>query len=303
VLKGHLHVGGQVVPGRFWAVTAAGKAWVALPRQGSAVWGVGTTAHALRRGAEARLSADGRYLVVSSGSEACLGYDARRSTCVVRLLDATGKVAPRRLTIRRTMGRPGTAMQVEVLGVTDQGAVVLNRFADHSWDDLVWDAAGGAHGTQPLTYLPPSRDWAVQGWEQGGFGPAGFEFSTGSGPERWLGEIVDGQLRPRVRLPENTTPGPGARWVLGTAWQQTRPGSASGPRTTRVLRAWRPQRRGKPVRLRAPHGWSFAQDTGPSPVSWESADAFLALLVDARQGGDRLARCDIPLATCVTLAD
>ena len=33
------------------------------------------------------------------------------------------------------------------------------------------------------------------------------------------------------------------------------------------------------------------------------ADTFLALVLDARKGGDRLARCDIRLATCVTVED
>ena len=34
-------------------------------------------------------------------------------------------------------------------------------------------------------------------------------------------------------------------------------------------------------------------------VFWEDADTFVARVVDSRQSGDRLARCDMPLGTCV----
>ena len=293
VLRRRLHVGGQALPGRFYGVTARGDAWVALSVQGATSWGVGATAHRLPNGERGWLSTDGRYLLTASRWEDC-GDDAGRHTCVIRLLDTSGEEPTRRLVMRRT---------IEVVGVTDQGVVVLTEGAALRWDELVWDAAGGADAVQSLEDSPPMTEWAMQGWEPGGFGLAGFEFSVGNVPGRWLGEIVDGQLRPRLRLRDNTEPGPGGRWVLGNPWMQTPAAQLPGPRTSRILRAWRLKAPGKPVRLRAPGGWSFAEaDAAPSVVFWESADAFLALVLDARKGGDRLARCDIPLATCVTVA-
>ena len=294
VLKRRLHVDGQVLPGRFDLVTARGDTWVALSVQGSTSWGVGTTAHRLPDGARGWLSPEGRYLLTASRWEDC-GDDGGRHTCVIRLLDTSGEEPARRLVMRRT---------IEVVGVTDQGVVVLTEGAALRWDELVWDAAGGARAVQPLEDSPPMTEWAMQGWEPGGFGLAGFEFSAGNVPGRWLGDIVDGQLRPRLRLPDNTEPGPGGRWVLGNPWMQTPAAQLPGPRTTRILRAWKLERPGQPVQLLAPRGWSFAEaDASPSVVFWESADTFLALVLDARKGGDRLARCDIPLATCVTVED
>ena len=293
VLRRRLHVGGQVLPGRFYGVTARGDAWVALSVQGSTFWGVGTTAHRLPNGARGWLSTDGRYLLTASRWDVCGGDGGH--TCVIRLLDASGEEPTRRLVMRRP---------IEVVGVTDQGVVVLTEGAALRWDELLWDAAGGAHSVQSLEDSPPMTEWAMQGWEPGGFGLAGFQFSAGNVPGQWLGDIIDGQLRPRLRLPDNTEPGPGGRWVLGNPWMQTPAAQLPGPRTTRILRAWSLKRPGKPVRLRAPRGWSFAAAAAdPSLVFWESADAFLALVVDTREGGDRLARCDIPLATCVTVAD
>lgn len=293
VLRRRLHVGGQVLPGRFHLVTARGDAWVALSVQGSTFWGVGTTAHRLPHGERGWLSTDGRYLLTASRWEDC-GGDGRHS-CVIRLVDTSGEEPSRRLVMRRT---------IEVVGVTDQGVVVLTEGAALRWDELLWDAAGGADAVQSLEDSPPMTEWAMQGWEPGGFGLAGFEFSAGNVPGQWLGDIVDGQLRPRLRLPDNTEPGPGGTWVLGNPWMQTPAAQLPGPRTTRILRAWSLKRLGKPVQLRAPSGWSFAEaDAHPSVVFWESADAFLALVLDARKGGDRLARCDIPLATCVTVSE
>ena len=293
VLRRRLHVGGQVLPGRFYGVTARGDAWVALSVQGSTSWGVGTTAHRLPHGERGWLSTDGRYLLTASRWDAC-GGDGRHS-CVIRLWDTSGEEATRRLVMHRT---------VEVVGVTDRGVVMLTEGASLRWDELLWDAAGGAHTVQSLEDSPPMTEWAMQGWEPAGFGLAGFQFSAGNVPGQWLGEIVDGQLRPRLRLPDNTEPGPGGRWVLGNPWMQTPAAQFPGPRTTRTLSAWRLERPGKPVRLRAPRGWFFAEAAASgSPVFWEGADTFLALVLDARKGGDRLARCDIPLATCVTVAD
>ena len=294
VLKRRLHVGGQSLPGRFYGVTARGDAWVALSVQGATFWGVGTTTHRLPNGERGWLSTDGRYLLTASRWDDC-GDDAGRHTCVIRLLDTSGEAPTRRLVMRRT---------IEVVGVTDQGVVVLTEGAALRWDELVWDAAGGAHTVQSLQESPPMTEWAMQGWEPGGFGLAGFQFSAGNVPGQWLGDIVDGQVRPRLRLPDNTEPGPGGGWVLGNPWMQTPAAAVSGQRTSRVLRAWSLKRPGKAVQLRAPRGWFFAAAAAdPSVVFWESADAFLALVLDARKGGDRLARCDIPLATCVTIGD
>ena len=56
------------------------------------------------------------------------------------------------------------------------------------------------------------------------------------------------------------------------------------------------------VRLHAPRGWSFAASGDGNVVFWESPAAFLVLVVDSRMGGDRLTRCNLPLATCVLVA-
>jgi hypothetical protein len=147
----------------------------------------------------------------------------------------------------------------------------------------------------------------MQGWEPNGFGHAGFELHTGNVPGRWLGEIVDGEVRLRFPIPEDAEPGPGGAWVLATRWlvrfyQRHELKGALEPTTpTLRLRALgKLGRLGDPVPLHAPTGWFFARaTTADEVVFWESADAFLARVVDSRQSGDRLARCDLPLATCV----
>jgi hypothetical protein len=285
-LKGRLHLGDQVVPGRFGVVTTRGRTWVAYSMDETMVWGMGADVHRLPNGGRGWLSPSGRYLLTASRWEDC-GDDDGKQICVIRLLDTTGAEPTRRLVLRRP---------IEVVGVSNQGVVVLTESAALRWDELVWDAAGGASAEQTLTDSPPMTEWAMKGWEPIGFGHAGFEFTNSLG--HWLGKIVDGELRPLHRLPATETePGPGGKWAVDTAWPPTH----SHPATKQVLRAWRLQGHAKPARLRAPRGWSFAQT--PTPVVWESADTFLAVVVDSRKGGDRLARCDIPLATCVTVAD
>ncbi len=292
VLKGRLHVGEQVLPGRFYSVTARGDAWITDSGRESAFWGVGTTAHRLPAGDRGWLSTDGRYLLTASPWEDC-GDDDVEPACALRLLDTTGQEPTRHLVMRRP---------IEVVGVTNQGVVVLTESAARRWDELVWDAASGDATVKTLVDSPPMREWAMQGWEPREFGPAGFEFNAGNVPGRWLGEIVDGELRPRLRLPDYTEPGPGGTWALGTRWLDVRPPAAQGLATTRTLRAWRVKGSGTPVQLRAPRGWSFAQAAaGASAVFWEDPDTFLALVVDSRMGGDRLARCVIPRAFCVIL--
>ena len=70
--------------------------------------------------------------------------------------------------------------------------------------------------------------------------------------------------------------------------------------TLRVRTLGKRGRLGAPVPLYAPTGWFFARATpADDVVFWEDADTFLARVVDSRQSGDRLARCDLPLATCV----
>src|SRR5690348_9733097 len=49
-LKGRLHVGDQVIPGRFGVVTARAGAWVAYSMDGTMVWGKGAEAHRLPNG-------------------------------------------------------------------------------------------------------------------------------------------------------------------------------------------------------------------------------------------------------------
>jgi hypothetical protein len=249
------------------------------------VWGRGADAHRLPNGGRGWLSPSGRYLLTASRWEDC-GDDGKQ-ICVIRVRDITGAEPGRRLVVRRP---------IEIVGVSDQGLVVLTESAAVRWDELVWDAAGGARAERTLRDSPPMRKWAMKGWDPIGFGPGGFEFTNSLG--HWLGEIVDGELRPLRRLPAiEAEPGPGGKWAVDTAWPTTR----SYPATKQVLRAWRLKGHRKPARLPAPRGWSFVRTA--TPVMWENADTLLAVVVDSRKGGDRLVRCDLPLATCVTVAD
>jgi hypothetical protein len=252
------------------------------------VWGRGAEAHRLPNGERGWLSPSGRYLLTASRWEDCDGGDEGKQICVLRVLDTTRAEPTRRLVLRRP---------VDVFGVSDQGLVVLTGSTAFRWEGLLWDAAGGDRDVQPLRESTPMTTWAMQWWDPIGFGPAGFEFSSGNVPGHWLGEIVDGELRPLRRLPATEAePGPGGTWAVSTAWPTTH----SYPATKSVVRAWRLQGHAKQVRLRAPRGWSFAQTA--TPVVWESTETFLAVVVDSRKGGDRLARCHIPHATCVIVA-
>ena len=287
VLKDRLHVGDQVIPGRFGVLTTRGPTWVAYSMDEAMVWGRGAEAHPLPNGERGWLSPSGRYLLTASRWEDC-GSDEGKQICVLRVLDTTRAEPTRRLVLRRP---------VDVFGVSDQGLVVLTGSTAFRWEGLLWDAAGWDRDVQPLRESTPMTTWAMQWWDPIGFGPAGFEFSSGNVPGHWLGEIVDGELRPLRRLPATEAePGPGGTWAVSTAWPTTH----SYPATKPVVRAWRLQGHAKQVRLRAPRGWSFAQTA--TPVVWESAGTFLAVVVDSRKGGDRLARCHIPHATCVIVA-
>ena len=298
LLKGRLHVGREVMPGRYAGVIVRGKTWLGWKRwDGPRTWGTDTTAHRLPAVNAVELSSGGRFIATIGGGEHCEGVGLNREgrPCTVRLLDTSGAEAPRRL-VARTDG---------LVGVSDQGVVVLTEGAD----DLVWDATGGADRLVPIEDSPGMREWAMHDWEPGSFGNAGFEFFAPNVSQRWLGELVDGQVRARFRIPQDIELGPGGAWVLGNPWARGNWRNLKGALepTTRTLRARSLGKHGEfgsPVLLRAPAGWSFAR--GPLPgdvVFWEDADTFVARVVDARQGGDRLARCDIPLATCVPVVD
>lgn len=287
VLKDRLHVGGEVMPGRFGAVTARGDVWVANANDGTMFWGRGTEAHLIPDQARGWLSADGRYLLTASRTEDC-SDSFGKPTCVLRLHDLTGKQPERSLVLRRS---------VEVFGVSNRGLVMLTGATAFRWEPLLWDAARGARAVQPLRESPAMTSWAMQWWDPVGFGPAGFEFSGGNVSGHWLGVIVDGELRPRLQLPggNETEVGPGGKWVVSTAW----PDGRTYPATKQVIGAWMLGGNGKQVRLPAPPGWFFAETS--TPVSWESADDFLVMVVDTRKGGDRIARCNLPLATCAVI--
>ena len=258
VLKGRLHVGDLVVPGRFGVLTTAGDVWLAHRMDGPMAWGVGSSVHTLPVEAEAKLSTNGRWIAVSPGFDACMG-NTGATACTLRLLDTTGKDAPRRVTIRRTLSaRPGGTTQVDVLGVTGQGVVVVSVY-DGGWQERYWDALGGAQALQSQADDRNVTDWTQDSGQTG--------------------------------------VGPGGHWALKTAWAER--GSDFSRRTTRVLEARRITGRRTTVRLHAPRGWSFAPSESGNLVFWESPTAFLMLVVDSRRGGDRLTRCNIRLATCV----
>ncbi len=300
LLKGRLHVDGAVLPGRYAGVVVRGKTWLGWERwDGPWAWGTGATTHPLPEGIVAKLSPGGRYLATVTGGEHCegVGLNLEGRPCTVRLRDTSGAEPDRRLRVTRT---------VVLVGVTDHGAVVLTEGAALRWDELVWDAAGGADAVQSLVDSPPLREWARQGWEPNGFGHAGFELHTGNVPGRWLGDIVDGEARLRFQIPDGVEPGPDGAWVLATRWavsQNRRELKGALEPTTPTLRVRALGKRGRlgaPVPLQAPTGWFFARATpGDDAVFWEDADTFVARVVDSRQSGDRLARCDLPLATCV----
>lgn len=301
LLKGRLHVGRAVLPGRYTGVLVRGRTWLGWERwDGPWTWGTGTTTHRLRARTVAKLSPSGRYLATVTGGEHCegVGLNLEGKPCTVRLHDTSGAEPDRRLRVGRT---------VVLVGVTDHGVVVLTEGAALRWDELVWDAAGGADAVQPLVDSPQLREWARQGWEPSGFGHAGFELHTGNVPGRWLGDIVDGEARLRFQIPEGAEPGPDGAWILATRWSVSRDQrrelkgalELTAP-TLRVRALGKRGRLGAPVPLHAPTGWFFARATpGDDVVFWEDADTFVARVVDARQSGDRLARCDLPLATCV----
>lgn len=301
LLKGRLHVDGAVLPGRYAGVVVRGKTWLGWERwDGPRMWGTGTTAHPLPSGIVAKLSPGGRFLA-TAGDKGCMGdaFKPGGNTCVIRLWDTSGAHSPRRL-VRQTQ-------QLELEGVTDHGAVLVSEYADRRWDELVWNAAGGSDAMQPLVDSAPLREWARQGWEPDGFGHAGFELHTGNVPGRWLGDIVDGEARLRFPIPEGVELGPDGAWILATRWSVSRNQrrelkgalELTAP-TLRVRSLGKRGRLGAPVPLHAPTGWFFARATpGDDVVFWEDADTFVARVVDSRQSGDRLARCDLPLATCV----
>jgi hypothetical protein len=299
LLKGRLHVDGRILPDRYAGAVVRGSTWLAWERwDGPKVWGTGSTAHRLSAVNAVQVSPGGRFIATVSGGEHCegVGLNGEHRTCTVRLLDTSGAQPLRRLVVART---------VVLVGVTDQGVVLLTEGADLRWDELVWDAAGGADAVQPLVDSAPLREWAMKGWEPSGFGHAGFELHAGNVPARWLGEIVGGEVRLRFPIPENVEPGPGGAWVLRNPWTLSDRRDLKGALepTAATLRARSLGKDGKlgpPVLLRAPARWSFAR--GPEPgdaVLWEDADTVLARVVDSRQSGDRLARCDLPLGTCV----
>jgi hypothetical protein len=297
LLAGRMHVGSQVVPGRYVGAVVRGKTWLAWRRwEGRRDWGTDASVHHLPAVNAAQVSPDGRFIATVSGGEHCEGVRLNREheKCAVSLLDTSGSQPPRRLVVGRT---------VVLVGVSEQGGVVLTEGADRGWDELIWDPAGGADGLVPIEGSPEMQQWAMHDWEPGSFGVAGFEFFAPNVSQRWLGELVDGQVRPRVRLPEDVEPGPGGAWVLSDPWSR-QPRDLEGALektvpslTARTLGA--DGGLGPRVRLEAPTGWFFAEATTDETVFWEDADTFVARVVDSRQSGDRLARCDLPAGSCV----
>jgi hypothetical protein len=299
LLKGRVHVGRAVLPGRYDGVIVRGRTWLSWERSdGSRTWGTGATTHRIPAVNGAEISPDGRFIATVSGGEHCegVGLNSAHKSCVVRLLDTTGAQPPRRLVVART---------VVLAGVSDQGVVVLTEGAALRWNELMWDATGGADGVVPIEDSPGMRAWAMHDWGPGSFDNAGFEFFAPNVSQRWLGELVDGQVRARFPIPLHVEPGPGGAWVLRNPWTSASWRDLKGALepTTATLRARSLGKHGElgaPVPLHAPTGWFFAGATAGDDVAfWEDADTFLARVVDSRQSGDRLVRCDLPRATCV----
>lgn len=299
LLKRRLHVGGEVLPGRYAGLVVRGKTWLGWERwDGPRIWGTDTTTHRLPAVNAVEISSDGHFIATVSGGEHCegVGLNREHKKCTVSMLDTSGAQPPRRLVVGRT---------IVLAGVSDQGVVVLTEGAELRWDELMWDAAGGADGVVPIEDSPRMQAWAMHDWGPGSFGTAGFEFFAPNVSQRWLGEFIDGQVRPRFPIPQYVEPGPGGAWVLDNPWARVDWRNLKGALepTTRTLRARSLGKHGKlgsPVLLRTPVGWSFARGPEPGDVDfWEDADTFLARVVDSRQSGDRLARCDLPLGTCV----
>jgi hypothetical protein len=299
LLKGRVHVGGEVLPGRYAGFVVRGKTWLGWQHwEGRRTWGTGTTKHRLPAVNAVEISPGGRFIATVSGGEHCegVGLNTENKQCIVELLDTSGAERPRRLVVART---------VVLAGVSDHGVVVLTEGAALRWNELMWDAAGDADGVVPIEDSPEMTAWAMHDWGPGGFGNAGFEFVAPNVSQRWLGELVDGEVRARFPIPEDVEPGPGGAWVLRDPWVSVNWRHLKGALepTTTTLRARSLGKHGDlgaPVLLRAPGGWSFARAPQPGDVVfWEDADTFVARVVDSRQSGDRLARCDLPRATCV----
>jgi hypothetical protein len=297
LLKGRLHAGGQVLPGRYGSLIVRGRTWLGWERWDRPwAWGTGATAHPLAARTVAKLSPSGRYLATVTGGHHCEGGpNPAGKPCTVGLVDTSGAERDRRLRVGRT---------VVLAGVTDGGVVVLTEGADLRWNELMWDAAGDADGVVAIEDSPEMRAWAMHDWGPGSFGNAGLEFFAPNVSQRWLGVLVDGQVRARFRIPQDVELGPGGAWVVRNPWvryQRDLKGALES--TTPTLMAHtlgKHGRLGAPVPLQAPAGWFFARATpGDDAVFWEDADTFVARMVDSRQSGDRLARCDLPLATCV----
>jgi hypothetical protein len=299
VIRGRLHVAGRQLPGRFWRVTVRGEAWLATRVEPVAeeirqLWGVGPEAHQLPVGVSGELSTNGRFLATRTDNE-CLNdsLDARSTTCVIGLIDTSGQEPPRRVVPGRTL---------ELLGVSNQGAVLLTEGAALGWDEIYWDPRRGGDAIRTLGD-PRSEEWAWQGWEldpNGAFGNDGLEFELPAIGQRWVGAMVDGQVRPRYRIPTKVDLGPEGTWYVRSGGWLDRPSSVP---TTRTLQARKRSGGGRWLTLWSPRGWSFAPvDYERTHLAmWESPTAFLARVVDTRGGGDRLARCDIDLERCALI--
>jgi hypothetical protein len=247
------------------------------------------------------LSNNGRYLATLGPDSPC--SSSGKGVCEVRFQDTSGRSPARRLDLRAPY---------DLIGVTDDGTVLLREFAGGQ-DGQLWHAAQGDSELTPAR-MAPGQPWplSLSSWEEGSLGLGGFTWSSansrdGHGPnERWIGDFVDNELRPRFRIPPNVELGPDRRWVLADPWasyKRERNLEGALEPTVPTLRARTLGKRGRlgaPVQLTAPTGWSFARATvADDVVFWEDADTFLARMVDSRQSGDRLARCDLPLAACV----
>lgn len=271
---GDLWVGGEQVPGEWYAVEGHGTRWVAL--QADRTWWWGNDAQPQRMEGEVdqgpAISASGRYVayVVGSGRQWTLvGVDTEHGRQI-------GTVD---LPLERMSPPP------RAVAVTDDGLVVAGgpRF-QWLWRPLV-DGA-----TVDLSEAAPGQ--VVLGSTAAGLvvneGRYGRTDSNEGTP--YLADIAaDGTLTRSGSLSPHDVLEASEQWL---AWVS--PGTIGGEAwTTGELRVQRLDGSSAGV-LTAPEGWRFA---APG-FQWETADRLLALLVSPDESDRALARCRPDTQSC-----
>lgn len=188
VFDGRLYVGGERLPGSWWALDQAGRAWVAQRDDGTWWWGTGAETHAISGTVilRPRLSPDGKLLAVSTTTQEggqVLLIDTRSGETVNALqTEATGPGDPNALGVvavtedtrntqvflqsdsRRlmwlaaegdeTVDLENTAPDQWVKGSTTAGLIVLDGTREGERDALYLGKASGSGTLDRLRTLP-----------------------------------------------------------------------------------------------------------------------------------------------------